>query len=210
MSTSKAFQRTDNAITNTLIALLREKSFDKITVQDILDATPVNRATFYAHFHDKYEIAERMMEEYIRTEKELRDMLAFEKKANYARIMQQFYARKKDLTEALLKIHTDKVDLREYIASSWKEEYLASSNSADKKIEAEMYAQVMTAFQLSFLEGNSSPDFSLNHLDAMLIEILIHTLQTNPEETRTALYELMRKRDSQHDNSLPSILPPRL
>ncbi len=202
MSTSKAFQRTDNAITNTLIALLREKSFEKITVQDILDATPVNRATFYAHFHDKYEIVERMMEEYIRTEKELRDMLAFEKKSNYARIMQQFYARKKDLTEALLKIHTDTVDLREYIASSWKEEYLTSSDSADKKIEAEMYAQVMTAFQLSFLEENSSPDFSLNHLDAMLIEILIHTLQTNPEETRTALYELMRKRDSQHDSSV--------
>lgn len=202
MSTSKAFQRTDNAITNTLIALLREKSFEKITVQDILDATPVNRATFYAHFHDKYEIVERMMEEYIRTEKELRDMLAFEKKSNYARIMQQFYARKKDLTEALLKIHTDTVDLREYIASSWKEEYLTSSDSADKKIEAEMYAQVMTAFQLSFLEENSSPDFSLNHLDAMLIEILIHTLQTNPEETRTALYELMRKRDSQYDSSV--------
>lgn len=65
-----------------------------------------------------------------------------------------------------------------------------------------MYAQVMTAFQLSFLGGNSSPDFSLNHLDAMLIEILIHTLQTNPEETRAALYELMRKRDFLHDKSV--------
>lgn len=202
MPASKAFQRTDNAITNTLIALLREKSFEKITVQDILDATPVNRATFYAHFHDKYEIAERMMEEYIRTEKEIRETLSAEKKANYAQIMQQFYAQKKGLTEALLKIHTDKVDLRGYIASSWKEEYLTSSDSPDKKIEAEMYAQVMTAFQLSFLEENSSPDFSLNHLDAMLIEILIHTLQTNPEETRAALYELMRKRDSLHDKSV--------
>lgn len=202
MSASKAFKRTDNAITNTLIALLREKSFEKITVQDILDATPVNRATFYAHFHDKYEIAERMMEEYIRNEQEIRQALASEKKENYAQIMQQFYRQKKELAEALLKIHTDKVNLRRYIASSWKKEYLETSDSPNKKIEAEMYAQIMTAFQLSFVEENSSPDFSLNYLDSLLIEILIHTLQTNPEETRAALYEQMRKRDSRHDSSL--------
>lgn len=202
MPVSKAFQRTDNAITNAFIALLKVKPFEKITVQDILDATPVNRATFYAHFHDKYEIAERMMDEYIRTEKELREMLSAEKKENYAQIMQHFYLMKKDFCDALLKIHTDKVNLRRYIASSWKEEYLATSDSPNKKLEAEMYAQTMTAFQLSFLEENSSPVFSLNRLDAMLIEILIHILQIDPQETRDSIHELMAKRDSMHDEAL--------
>lgn len=202
MPVSKAFQRTDNAITNTLISLLKVKPFEKITVQDILDETPVNRATFYAHFHDKYEIAERMMDEYIRTENEIREMLSTEKKENYAQIMQHFYLMKKDFCNALLKIHTDKVNLRSYIASSWKEEYLATSDSPNKKLEAEMYAQAMTAFQLSFLEENSSPVFSLNHLDAVLIEILIHILQIDPQKTRTAIRKLMLQRDTLYDNSL--------
>ena len=40
--------------------LLKTKPFEKITVQDILDETPVTRSTFYKHYHDKYEIAEKM------------------------------------------------------------------------------------------------------------------------------------------------------
>lgn len=202
MSKSKAFQRTDNAITNAFISLLKVKSFEKITVQDILDATPVNRATFYAHFHDKYEIAERMMEEYIQIEQEIRDTLAAEKKTNYAQILQKFFLQKREFTEALLKIHTDKVDLRSYMALTWREEYLKSSNSPNKKIEAEMYAQLRTAFQLSFLDDNSSPVFSLDQMDNMMIEILIHTMQLDSEETRKSLHELMNRRDSQHDNKI--------
>ena len=43
---SPAFQRTDQAIVRALINLLNEKTFEKITVQDILDAAPVSRNTF--------------------------------------------------------------------------------------------------------------------------------------------------------------------
>ena len=34
--------------------LAREKPLDSITVQDIAARAEVNRATFYAHFEDKY------------------------------------------------------------------------------------------------------------------------------------------------------------
>lgn len=54
--------RTKKAITNAFISLLEEKPFEKITVQDILDKTPVTRATFYSYFSDKYEIVEKMHE----------------------------------------------------------------------------------------------------------------------------------------------------
>jgi len=43
---SPQYLRTYKAITNALIHLLREKPFEKIIVQDILDETPVTRATF--------------------------------------------------------------------------------------------------------------------------------------------------------------------
>ena len=59
MSNNPQFQRTDKAIMQAMVSLLKKKSFEKITVQDILDETPVTRATFYAHYHDKYEVVEK-------------------------------------------------------------------------------------------------------------------------------------------------------
>ena len=43
------YLRTDRAIQSALLSLLGKKPFEKITVQDILDETPVSRATFYKH-----------------------------------------------------------------------------------------------------------------------------------------------------------------
>ena len=40
---------------NGFISLLKEKSFDDITVSQICDRSGVHRATFYKHFDDKYE-----------------------------------------------------------------------------------------------------------------------------------------------------------
>jgi AcrR family transcriptional regulator len=41
--------------------LLGEKSFEELTVQDITARATVNRATFYAHFPDKYALLDEMM-----------------------------------------------------------------------------------------------------------------------------------------------------
>ena len=46
--------RTQNLIRDALKSLLSEKSFESISVQDIAERATVNRATFYAHFQDKF------------------------------------------------------------------------------------------------------------------------------------------------------------
>ena len=46
-------RRTRQLLQDALVALLREKRYDAITVQDILDRADVGRSTFYAHFYDK-------------------------------------------------------------------------------------------------------------------------------------------------------------
>ena len=51
-------KKTREKIEGKFIQLLQEKSFPKITVQDILDAAGINRTTFYRHYRDKYELAE--------------------------------------------------------------------------------------------------------------------------------------------------------
>lgn len=200
MANTKAFERTDRAITNALISLLKVKPFEKITVQDILDETPVNRATFYAHFHDKYEIAERMLSEFKYLEKDIIDKLSIQKKSNYAQIMQTAFLQKKELVEALLKIRTDTVDLRMTIALGWREKYLAESNSPNKETEAEMYAQAMTAFQLSFITDSSFSHFSSTYVDQLMIEILLQTIQIDNDEVREYLYEKIKKREYLHDS----------
>ena len=46
-------RRTRRLLREALLALILEKGYDKVTVQDVLDRADVGRATFYAHFRDK-------------------------------------------------------------------------------------------------------------------------------------------------------------
>ncbi len=47
-------KRTRNLILQSFENLLAEKNFESISVQDVTDKAEINRATFYAHFQDKY------------------------------------------------------------------------------------------------------------------------------------------------------------
>src|SRR6202051_438456 len=47
-------RRTRQLLQEALRKLLEQKEFDKISVQDITEAATVNRATFYAHYEDKF------------------------------------------------------------------------------------------------------------------------------------------------------------
>jgi AcrR family transcriptional regulator len=46
-------RRTRELLRGALVALMQEKPYDRITVQDILERADVGRSTFYAHFRDK-------------------------------------------------------------------------------------------------------------------------------------------------------------
>src|SRR5829696_4237596 len=51
--TDARVRRTREALGDALIALMQEKPFDTITVQDVLDRAHVSRSTFYSHYTDK-------------------------------------------------------------------------------------------------------------------------------------------------------------
>lgn len=48
--------KTQNTLYNTLLELMKEKSFEEIKVSDICNHALINRSTFYSHYTDKYEL----------------------------------------------------------------------------------------------------------------------------------------------------------
>ena len=55
--------RTRKLLSNTLLDMMEEDSIEKISVIDLCTKAMVNRATFYAHFEDKYHLLSYALEE---------------------------------------------------------------------------------------------------------------------------------------------------
>lgn len=56
-------KRTRQMLFQALVALLEEKGFDAITMQDIAERSTLNRGTIYAHYKDKFALLEAMVQE---------------------------------------------------------------------------------------------------------------------------------------------------
>ena len=54
-------RRTRQLLQDALRKLLEQEGFDEITVQDIAEAATLNRATFYAHYADKFALLEELI-----------------------------------------------------------------------------------------------------------------------------------------------------
>ncbi|MGM7680778.1 TetR/AcrR family transcriptional regulator [Cytobacillus sp. Hm23] len=55
--------RTRKFIINSFIELLEKKAFNSIKISDITSGAMINRATFYHHFLDKYDLLEKVIKE---------------------------------------------------------------------------------------------------------------------------------------------------
>jgi AcrR family transcriptional regulator len=58
-------QRTRHQLNGALVDLIKEKRFDDITVQNVIDRAGVGRSTFYSHFRDKEDVFEQQWEQFI-------------------------------------------------------------------------------------------------------------------------------------------------
>ena len=56
-------RRTHKFLQEAMIELITEKGFESITVGDIAERAMINRATFYRHYQDKYELVAKIFEE---------------------------------------------------------------------------------------------------------------------------------------------------
>lgn len=172
MTDNPQFLRTDKAIKQALISLLKTKPFEKITVQDILDETPVTRSTFYKHYHDKYEIAEKMQEDFFESQMALRKAV-HENPSMLTPSILKISQQNNEIMEALLKIHTENVDLRQALSNQSKEYYLNGITSLHPEIEAEVFAQAITAFQIA---THTSEEFTFEYMHDVFISVILRLI----------------------------------
>lgn len=170
MSNSTQYARTDKAIQAAFITLLKNKPFEKITVQDILDETPVSRATFYKHYHDKYEIAERMQQEFVGIQRQIVKAAIGVDSLQSSELLRRLSDRYKEIMKCLLKIQTENVNLTHALTQELAQDYLQRCDTPTKEIEAQVYGSTVTAFQVVCLERDVS------ELDAT--SVVIHVLLT--------------------------------
>ena len=55
-------RRTRKLLQTALMELTIQKGFETVTVKDICEQAMVNRATFYRHYADKYDLLDQYME----------------------------------------------------------------------------------------------------------------------------------------------------
>ena len=107
--------KTRENIRTSFINLLLIKDFKDITIQNIIDEALIGRSTFYDHYCDKYDLLKQLVDElitdfrfYIKGRFNIKshdDFMIF-----FLSII-DFYSKQRNKLLALLKVHTESVDL---------------------------------------------------------------------------------------------------
>ena len=63
MKLDRKTRYTRKALSDSLIELMRDRPFIKITIMDLCEKADVNRTTFYAHYRDSYDLLLQIEEE---------------------------------------------------------------------------------------------------------------------------------------------------
>lgn len=58
-------ERTKRSITNAFLELRKQKSIEKITVKELSELAYINKATFYTHYHDIYDLSDQLENEFM-------------------------------------------------------------------------------------------------------------------------------------------------
>lgn len=58
-------KRTEMLIENSFIQLVRQRGFNNVSIIDISNKALINRQTFYRHYQDKYQLAAKMIQDFV-------------------------------------------------------------------------------------------------------------------------------------------------
>jgi AcrR family transcriptional regulator len=169
--------KTKKYIEKSFIYLLRQKDFNKITVQDILDRALINRSTFYKHYTDKYELAENLCNEVfdslIAGVKNRFECVNVEDALMVIKPLYQILSGKREEILALYTIKTDTIhlydDMSVFLKRSFYDQYKTKNKKSHDILDylSELYAAlVMTA--IKWCLQNDGYEELTNHTEIFL------------------------------------------
>jgi Transcriptional regulator len=150
--------KTKKAIENALIELLKEKKFEAITVQEIVDTAMINRKTFYVYYHDKYDLLEQLAEAFVCEVKKTFDIRRGHPQ-NMGYYNQQAvavfknYLNSKELILVLLHTQTKQVDVYRKLQDIFQRFFIEEFGSDGFGTgDMQLQAQLFSAIELAALE----------------------------------------------------------
>lgn len=168
--------KTRRGIEGAFMELLKEHSFEQITVRQLLEHALISKGTFYAHYLDKYDLAEKIA---FATLQEFRlgiqeRMAATIEGSNREAIMSSLL---RTLTTTiprlnlLKKVRTENLDVEKEMRAIIAGEYLDFQKRRGTKLKhSDLRAHIITTFILGFLEWQRLHPFE-NSLDEYVKEI---------------------------------------
>lgn len=165
-------QKTRAAIFKAFSNLLEVKSFNHITVQEIIDGANIGRSTFYAHFETKDELLKAMCTDIF--SHIFSDGLISEKTHDFSCVNKGLEAK---LTHLLYHLRDNKKDVTGILSCESKELFMRYF----KEYLAQMFARYLGEIDIEAPE-----DFIINHLVGSFAETVHWWIKKNmdctPEE----------------------------
>lgn len=148
--------KTNRAIYRAFIDLVNEKGFTAMTVQELLDEALINRKTFYKYFQDKYDLAERVGEAFLREFDDIvRQRLATGESAlpmaQAEAVYQELY-RRRDEIRAIWSIRTDRLDVLAEMRRRLQGVYLRLASATEAEGDTEFQAAMFSSLVINSYE----------------------------------------------------------
>lgn len=191
-----AYLRMEKVILNAFIDIAQEIPFEKLTVQKIADAAFISRYTFYVHFHDKYEVAERIQDDlyqafiqFIQNEIPAIDAVKADASKHWQMMdtaILKFYQKHINQTKSIINIHTNTIDfsrrLKDFLADNYKSKFPDRENI---DLEAMLYANMamtLSEYYISNMNTSCISTMRSSYIHTFLYAMGIHEKQQMQKE----------------------------
>lgn len=153
------------------IQVCQQKSFDKVTVNDICQAGLVGRSTFYHHYPDKYALLESLVDAQAQDfDQLLAERMTAPTQDELLITLYQALAGQANLLTVLLKIHTSSADLSQRYLTSLQQHLSGLLPELELAVPREFVLQLYASSALTAIT------WSLEHGDQEAIATFMNQL----------------------------------
>ncbi|MGX8700296.1 TetR/AcrR family transcriptional regulator C-terminal domain-containing protein [Caproiciproducens sp.] len=141
---------TRDLLADALLELLKEKSFESVTVEDIINKCGASRPTFYRHFKDKYDLMDWIYLRHANKFNEYRDTAGYKfllfQSASYLKELQDYFT-------SIIKFHGQN-SFEEFLFSyifNYYKEHIIEKAGADQLTDDVLFSLKMYTAGLVYL-----------------------------------------------------------